>query len=126
METHESLAEIEQHISQLREQIRYHAHRYYVLADPVVSDAAYDALMRQLQALEDAHPELITPDSPTQRVGAPPAEGFAKVRHPAPILSLAAAQDADGVREWFTRISKLLPEGVYTASSLIWMHPITL
>jgi DNA ligase (NAD+) len=112
METHESLAEIEQHISQLREQIRYHAHRYYVLADPVISDAAYDALMRQLQALETAHPELITPDSPTQRVGASPDEGFVKVRHPAPILSLAAAQDADGVREWFSRISKLLPEGI--------------
>ena len=104
--------DVEKRIAELREQIRYHIHRYYVLADPVISDAAYDELMRELQALEAAHPELITPDSPTQRVGAPPVEGFVKVRHPAPILSLAAAQDADGVREWFTRISKLLPEGL--------------
>jgi len=106
------LADVETRIAELREQIRYHNYRYHVLADPVVSDAAYDQLMRELQALEAAHPELIAPDSPTQRVGAPPAEGFVKVRHPAPILSLASTQDADGVREWFTRISKLLPEGV--------------
>ena len=103
---------IEKQIAKLREQIHYHNHRYYVLADPVISDAAYDKLMRRLQALEAEHPELITPDSPTQRVGAPPVEGFPKVRHPAPILSLASAHDADGVREWFTRISKLLPQGV--------------
>jgi DNA ligase (NAD+) len=105
-------AEIEKRIAELRQQIRYHNYRYHVLDDPVVSDAVYDELMRQLQALEAAHPELIAPDSPTQRVGAPPAEGFVKVRHPAPILSLAAAHDADGVREWFARIGKLLPEGV--------------
>jgi DNA ligase (NAD+) len=105
------LADVEKRIAELRDQIRYHIHRYYVLADPVISDAAFDELIRQLQTLEAAHPELITPDSPTQRVGAPPAEGFVKVRHPAPILSLAAAHDAEGVREWFTRISKLLPEG---------------
>ena len=101
----------EKRIAELREQIRYHNYRYYVLNDPVVSDAVYDGLMRELQALEAAHPEFVTPDSPTQRVGAPPAEGFAKVRHPAPILSLAAAQDADGVREWLARIGRLLPEG---------------
>jgi len=103
---------VEKQIAELREQIHYHNYRYHVLDDPVISDAAYDALMRQLQALEAAHPELIAPDSPTQRVGAPPAEGFVKVRHPASILSLASAQDADGVREWFARISKLLPEGI--------------
>ncbi len=109
--------------AELRDQIRYHNYRYYVLADPVVSDAAYDELMRQLQTLEAAHPELITPDSPTQRVGAPPVEGFVKVRHPAPILSLAAAQDADGVREWFTRISKLLPEDVSPADLAFTVEP---
>ena len=94
-----SSVDVEKRIAELREQIRCHIHRYYVLADPVISDAAYDVLMRKLQALEAAHPELIAPDSPTQRVGAPPVEGFVKVRHPAPILSLAAAQDADGVRD---------------------------
>ncbi len=105
-------ADVEKQIAELREQIHYHNYRYYVLADPVISDTAYDRLMRQLQSLEEAHPGLIAPDSPTQRVGTPPAEGFAKVRHPVPILSLASAQDTDGVREWFTRISKLLPEGI--------------
>jgi DNA ligase (NAD+) len=106
------LPDVEERIAELREQIHYHNHRYYVLSDPVISDAAYDGLMRELEALEAAHPELITPASPTQRVGAPPVEGFVKVRHPAPILSLAAVQDIDGVREWFARIGKLLPEGV--------------
>jgi len=115
--------DVQKRIAELRDQIRYHNYRYYVLADPVVSDAAYDGLMRQLQTLEAAHPELITPDSPTQRVGAPPVEGFVKVRHPAPILSLAAAQDADGVREWFTRISKLLPEDVSPADLAFTVEP---
>ncbi|MFZ5918844.1 MAG: NAD-dependent DNA ligase LigA [Chloroflexota bacterium] len=104
--------EVKKQIATLREQIHYHNYRYYVLDDPVVSDAAYDRLMNELRALEAAHPELVTPDSPTRRVSGAPAEGFAKVQHPAPILSLAAAQDADGVREWFNRIGKLLPESV--------------
>jgi DNA ligase (NAD+) len=116
-------ADVEKRIAELREQIRYHNYRYYVLADPVVSDAVYDGLMRELQVLEAAHPELLTPDSPTQRVGAPPAEGFVKLRHPAPILSLAAAQDADGVREWFGRISRLLPEDVSTDDLTFTVEP---
>ncbi len=99
-------------ITRLREQINYHAYRYYVLADPVVSDAEYDALVEELIALERAHPELITPDSPTQRVAESPLEGLAKATHPAPILSLAAAKDADEVRAWWERVSKLLPSGV--------------
>ena len=115
--------DVQKRIAELRDQIRYHNYRYYVLADPVVSDAAYDELMRQLQTLEAAHPGLITPDSPTQRVGAPPVDGFVKVRHPASILSLAAAQDADGVREWFTRISKLLPEDVSPADLAFTVEP---
>ncbi len=114
---------VEKQIAELREQIHYHNYRYHVLDDPVISDAAYDALMRQLQTLEAAHPELIAPDSPTQRVGAPPAEGFVKVRHPASILSLASAQDADGVREWFARISKLLPEGVSSDDLAFTVEP---
>lgn len=123
MDKDKLLADVEKRIAELCKQIRYHNYRYYVLADPVVSDAAYDELMRELKALEATHPELITPDSPTQRVGTPPAEGFAKVRHPASILSLAAAQDADGVREWFARISKLLPEGVSPGDLAFTVEP---
>jgi DNA ligase (NAD+) len=99
-------------IETLRRDINYHNYRYYVLDDPVISDAEYDALMRKLRELEEAHPEMITPDSPTQRVGAAPLDRFEKVRHPQPILSLANAMNADEVREWFARISKLLPTGV--------------
>ena len=96
-------------IAELRQQINYHAHRYYVLADPIISDAEYDALMEELIALEGDHPELIAPDSPTQRVAESPLEGLAKTTHPAPILSLAAAKDADEVRAWWERVKKLLP-----------------
>ena len=98
-------------IAQLRGEINYHNHRYYVLSDPVVSDAEYDALLDELGALEAEHPELITPDSPTQRVGAQPAEGFAKVEHPAPILSLDKAASGEELRAWWERVKKFLPEG---------------
>jgi DNA ligase (NAD+) len=99
----------ESRITELRQQINYHAYRYYVLADPVVSDAEYDALMEELIALERKHPGLITPDSPTQRVAESPIEGLSKTTHPAAILSLSAAKDADEVRAWWERVSKLLP-----------------
>lgn len=75
-------------VKRLRREIGRHDHRYYVLDDPIVSDAKYDALFRELQALEDEHPELITPDSPTQRVGGEPAEGFTQVKHLLAMLSL--------------------------------------
>ena len=97
---------------ELREQINYHAHRYYVLADSVISDAEYDALVGELIELEQAHPELITPDSPTRRVAPTPVDGLVKTTHPAPILSLAAAKDPDEVRAWWQRVSKLLPPEV--------------
>jgi len=92
----------------LREQIRHHNYRYYVLDDPEVSDADYDALMRELQALESAHPEVAAPDSPTQRVGAAPSEKFATVVHRKPMLSLANALDAQEMREFDRRIKRLL------------------
>jgi DNA ligase (NAD+) len=92
-------------------QIRYHNYRYYVLNDPVISDREYDLLLRELEAIEAAHPDWIQPDSPTQRVGGTPLEGFARVEHPRPILSLANAYDAAEVRAWFERIARLLPEG---------------
>ncbi|HEY47671.1 MAG: aromatic ring-opening dioxygenase LigA [Anaerolineae bacterium SM23_ 63] len=92
---------------ELRQQINYHNYRYHVLNSPVISDYEFDVLLRELQALENEHPEIITPDSPTQRVGGQPAERFERVPHPAPILSLANAYDADEVRAWFERITKL-------------------
>ena len=97
-------------IAQLRQEINYHNYRYHVLDDPVISDAEYDALMDELRALEQAHPELVTPDSPTQRVGGQPAEGFVKVTHPAPILSLDKATTDEEIRAWWERVRKLLPE----------------
>jgi DNA ligase (NAD+) len=78
----------EQRAAELREQIDLHNYRYYVLDDPLVPDAEYDRLMRELQALEAAHPELVVPESPTQRVGAKPAQGFGEVHHAIPMLSL--------------------------------------
>ncbi len=97
-----------QTLETLREQLREYNHRYYVLDDPSVSDAEYDALMRQLREIEAEHPELVTPDSPTQRVGAAPAERFAKVRHREPMLSLANALNADELHAWYARIQRLL------------------
>jgi len=102
-------------LEELRQQIHYHNYRYYVLDDPIIPDAAYDALMRELQELEAAHPEWVTPDSPTQRVGGEPLDTFEKVRHPAPILSLPSAAEVQGVYDWLERISKLLPAGVTVA-----------
>ncbi len=94
-------------IDELRKEIRFHNYRYYVLNDPIISDVEYDRLMVELRKIEEQHPEWITPDSPTQRTGAPPADGFTKMRHPAAILSLGNAFDADGVRAWYERISRL-------------------
>jgi DNA ligase (NAD+) len=101
-------AEPTQRAAELREQLNYHLYRYHVLDDPIVSDAEYDALMRELRALEAAHPELVTPDSPTQRVGAPASEKFAKVRHPVPMLSLGNAFDEDDLRAWRERVVRVL------------------
>jgi DNA ligase (NAD+) len=104
------MVDVRRRVEELRQKINYYAYRYYVLDDPAVPDAVYDALFRELQRLEAEHPELVTPDSPTQRVGGPPLDKFEKVRHPAPILSLANAANAEEVREWWRRVSKLLPE----------------
>jgi DNA ligase (NAD+) len=103
-----TLDDLSRRVEALREQIRYHNYRYYVLDEPAISDAEYDALMCELRALEAAHPELVTPDSPTQRVGAPPGEQFAKVQHVVPMLSLANASDEAEVRAWYERVVRLL------------------
>ena len=97
-----------QRVAELREQLRYHLYRYHVLDDPIVSDAEYDALIRELRAIETDYPKLITPDSPTQRVGAPASEKFAKVRHPVPMLSLGNAFDEDDLRAWRERVARVL------------------
>jgi DNA ligase (NAD+) len=98
-----------QRIEELREQIRYHNYRYHVLDDPVIGDAAYDALYRELQELEAEHPELRTSDSPTERVGGEAREEFATVRHPRPMLSLANAFSPEELRAWRDRALRLLP-----------------
>ncbi len=102
--------DLEQRIEDLREQVRYHSYRYYVLDDPVISDDAYDALYRELQELEAAHPELITPDSPTRRVGGEVREEFTAVVHPQPMLSLSNAFNSDELCAWRDRFLRLLPE----------------
>jgi DNA ligase (NAD+) len=94
-------------IEKLREEIRHHEHLYHVLDAPEISDAEYDALMNELKRLETAHPELLTPDSPTQRVGGKPAEGFRKERHSRPMLSLDNAYSADELAGWDRRVHEL-------------------
>ena len=90
----------------LRDRIRHYEERYYVLDDPEISDAEFDALMRKLQALEDAHPALVTPDSPTQRVAGQPAEGFETVNHTQPLLSLDNAYGEDEMRAFDERVKR--------------------
>ena len=97
------LDEIQKQIESLKDQINYHNHRYYVLDSPEISDQEYDDLMRSLQRLEEQHPQLLTPDSPTQRVGAEPLEAFGVVEHPVPLLSLGNAFDDDELRAWYMR-----------------------
>lgn len=95
-------------IAQLRKQLREHNHRYYVLDEPEISDAEYDHLLRELQSIEADNPELITPDSPTQRVGAKPAKQFASVTHAAAMLSLNNCFDADELADFDRRVRAML------------------
>jgi DNA ligase (NAD+) len=95
-------------VEQLRQQINHHNYRYYVLDSPEISDAEYDRLMRELEELEQRYPALVTPDSPTQRVGAPPLEVFVSVRHGIPMLSLGNAFDADELRAFDERVKRHL------------------
>jgi DNA ligase (NAD+) len=94
-------------IEELRTELRRHEHLYYVMDAPEISDAAYDALMNELKKLEAEHPELVTPDSPTQRVGGKPTEGFKKVRHSRPMLSLDNAYSAEELADWDRRVHEL-------------------
>jgi DNA ligase (NAD+) len=94
-------------VEELRSQINYHDYRYHVLDSPEISDAEYDALMRELRDLEARHPELITPDSPTQRVSGQPIEAFGVIEHRQPLLSLGNAFSEDELRAWFRRVTNL-------------------
>jgi DNA ligase (NAD+) len=99
---------VKQRMEELRETINYHNYRYYVLDSPEISDAEYDELMSELKQLEAELPEFVTPDSPTQRIGAPPVEAFGVVEHPQPLLSLANAFSHEELAAWHKRASNLL------------------
>ena len=103
------MSSVVERLETLRTTLQFHAYRYYVLDAPVISDAEYDALWRELVSLEAEHPELVTQDSPTQRVPGATAERFVKVRHPAPILSLGNAFGPEELIAWRDRFARLLP-----------------
>jgi DNA ligase (NAD+) len=100
-------------VAELRKAIDYHAYRYYVLDDPEIGDDQYDALYNELKAIEEEHPELVTPDSPTQRVAPEPVSELEKVSHPQPMLSLANAHSAEDLKAWIQRMrNHLAREGI--------------
>src|SRR6188474_3085998 len=102
------LMKVPEQIEKLRKTVRRHEHLYYVLDQPEISDAEYDALMRELQDLERRYPEYATPDSPTQRVGGKPREGFQKITHSAAMLSLDNALNEAELRAWDVRVRESL------------------
>ena len=99
---------VQRRLDELREQVDHHLHRYHVLDEPEISDAEYDRLFDELKELEEEHPELVTPDSPTQRVGAPPSERFQKVQHLTPMGSLEKVTDDDSLLKWAEDVRKRL------------------
>lgn len=111
--------EVIHEIEELREKINYHNHRYYVLAQPVISDAEYDALMRRLIELEEQFPDLITPDSPTQRVGGAPLKGFEQVRHEERMMSLDNTYSEDDLREFDRRVRQTVGDQAYVVQQKI-------
>src|ERR1700752_3605174 len=99
--------EVEKKIEALREKIRHHEYQYFVLDNPEISDQDFDKLTKQLKDLEAEHPSLLTADSPTQRVGGKPREGFSKVRHSSPMLSLDNTYNEEELRAWERRVHEL-------------------
>src|SRR5271156_4884069 len=99
----------EQELQELRDTLRHHEYLYYVEDSPELTDAQYDALMNKLKKMEAEHPELVTPDSPSQRVGGKPKEGFAKLAHSRPMLSLDNAYNEEDLRAWDQRVRDALP-----------------
>ncbi|WP_205544070.1 NAD-dependent DNA ligase LigA [Rubrobacter indicoceani] len=108
--TAENIEEIRARLEELRGLVRYHSRRYYIEDSPEIDDAEYDALYTELELIEGEHPELVTPDSPTQKVGGEPLEGFEEVRHAVPMLSLANARSPQDLREWDARVRRLLDD----------------
>ncbi len=107
------MSDVVRRAAELRARLHHHGHRYYVLDDPEIADDEYDALLDELRALEAQHPELVTPDSPTQRVGGEPVSSLVKVRHELPMLSLANARSPEELRAWIERMrSHLAREGI--------------
>jgi DNA ligase (NAD+) len=122
-----NILSIAKKIEALREQLRHHEHLYHVLDAPEISDAEYDAMMRELEALEKAHPEFLTPDSPTQRVGGKPREGFVKVPHSSPMLSLDNAVGEDELRAFDQRVRGLLkPDEAYAYVAELKMDGVSM
>lgn len=111
--------EAKKHIQELRKQIDYHNHQYYVLNNPIISDYEYDQLLRQLQDLETQYPDLVTPESPTQRVGGQPVEGFTPVQHKIAMISLDNAYTFDELREFDARVQKNVGPVEYVAEPKI-------
>ena len=101
------LNQVKEQIDRLKEQINHHNYRYHVLDSPEISDAEYDRLVRELKQLEEAHPQFLAPDSPTQRVGAAPVEAFGVVTHPLPLLSLGNVFSKEELLAWHTRTSRM-------------------
>ncbi len=95
-------------VAELRRLIEHHNYRYHVLDDPEIADSAYDALFDELTSLEESNPELVSPDSPTQRVGAPPADGFRKVQHLSPMGSLEKVTTREALEKWADDVRKRL------------------
>lgn len=111
---------MKQRVEELKKQLNYHNHRYYVLDDPVIADGQYDLLLRELQQLEAAHPDWVTADSPTQRVGASPVSAFSSVAHAVPMLSLGNAFDQEELLAFDKRVADVLrAEGLITATQSI-------
>ena len=105
---------IVQRVAELRRELNYHNYRYYVLDDPVISDYDYDRLLQELRQLEEEHPELVTPDSPTHRIGGEPAEGFVQVEHRHTMLSLGNAFDPESLEAWYKRVKNLLDDADFS------------
>src|SRR6476620_11015366 len=103
-----AVKDVQARVDELRAELNHHLYRYHVLDDPEISDAAYDGLYDELQALEDEHPDLITPDSPTQRVGAPASERFQKVEHLTPMGSLEKVTTDESLYKWAEDVRKRL------------------
>ncbi len=103
-----------QRVAELREQLNYHNHRYYVLDAPVVSDHDYDQLLQELRQIEEEYPELVTPDSPTHRIGGDPADGFVQVEHRHTMLSLGNVFDDESLEAWHRRVKNLLDDADFS------------